>query len=113
MSNCPIKKIKDGSRPNISNSAAKINFIALKAKIDKLDINKLVNIPTCLNFSAWRSKNCLTKSIKPPSASNSLIPALNYISTKPQVKFDGSCFKSHLHIHKHVVNIYIVYVVNL
>ena len=58
-------------------------------------------------------KELSDKSIKPPSASNSLIPALNYISTKPQLKFDGSCFKSHLHIHKQVVNIYIVYFVNL
>ena len=29
--------------------AAKKDFIALKAEVDKLDINKLINIPTSLN----------------------------------------------------------------
>ena len=28
---------------------AKRDFIALKAETDKLEVNKLVNIPTCLN----------------------------------------------------------------
>ena len=28
---------------------AKIDFIAWKAEVDKLDIAKLVNVPTCLN----------------------------------------------------------------
>ena len=32
-----------------SNVAAKKGFIALKAKIDRLDINKLVNVPTIFN----------------------------------------------------------------
>ena len=31
--------------------AAKKDFIALKAEVDKLDINKLVNVPTSLNNS--------------------------------------------------------------
>ena len=29
----------------------KIDFIALKAEVDKLDINKFVNVPTSLNNS--------------------------------------------------------------
>ena len=32
-----------------SDLAAKNDFIALKAEVDKLDINKLVNVPTSLN----------------------------------------------------------------
>ena len=32
-----------------SDLAAKKYFIALKAEVDKVDINKLVNVPTCLN----------------------------------------------------------------
>ena len=32
-----------------SDLAAKIYFIALKAEVDKLDINKLVNVATSLN----------------------------------------------------------------
>ena len=33
---------------------AKKDFIALKAKVEKLDIHKLVNVPTCLNNSKTR-----------------------------------------------------------
>ena len=29
--------------------AAGVDFIALKAEVDKLDINKLINVPTSLN----------------------------------------------------------------
>ena len=32
-----------------SNLAAKKDFIALKAEVDKIDINKVVNVPTNLN----------------------------------------------------------------
>ena len=32
-----------------SDLAAKKDFIALQAEVDKLDINKLVNVPTSLN----------------------------------------------------------------
>ena len=34
---------------NISDLAAKKDSLALKAEVDKLDINKLVNVPTSLN----------------------------------------------------------------
>ena len=33
-----------------SDLAAKKDFIALKAEIDKLDVNKLVNVPTGFNW---------------------------------------------------------------
>ena len=34
---------------NISDLAAKKDFLALKAKVEKLNINKLINVPTSLN----------------------------------------------------------------
>ena len=42
------EELKDATGIETSNLAAKSNFIALKAKVDRLDINKLVNIPTSL-----------------------------------------------------------------
>ena len=40
----------------------------------------------------WKSKGLCDKSIKPSTTSNNnLSPLLNYIGTKMQVKFDGSC----------------------
>ena len=39
---------------NISDLAAKKDSLALKAEVDKLDINKLVNVPTSLNN--WKTK---------------------------------------------------------
>ena len=46
-----LKKLNDAIGVDTSNLAAKSYFIALKAKVDKLDINKLVNvnIPTSLD----------------------------------------------------------------
>ena len=50
MSNSAIKKQLDHARGiDAFDLAAKKDFIALKAKVDKLDINKLVNVPTSLN----------------------------------------------------------------
>ena len=48
------KELKDATGVDTSNLAAKSNFIALKAEVEKLDINKMVNVPTSLN-------NCKTK----------------------------------------------------
>ena len=42
------KELKDGALVDISNLAAKRDFIALKADIDKLDINEFVNVSICL-----------------------------------------------------------------
>ena len=51
---------------NTSDLAAKKDFIVLKAGVDKLDINKLVNIPNSLQnlknkrrwFRCWLIENC-------------------------------------------------------
>ena len=42
-----LKRIKS-TGVNTSDLAAKKGFIDLRAQVDKLDINKLVNIPTSL-----------------------------------------------------------------
>ena len=50
LSNCVTKNELDhATGADNSDLAAKKDFIVLKAKVDKLDINKLVNFPTCLN----------------------------------------------------------------
>ena len=50
MSNYSTKKeLEHATVIDTSDLAAKKNFIALKAEVDKLDINKLVNVPTGLN----------------------------------------------------------------
>ena len=43
------KKLDYTTGVDTSDLAAKIYFIALKAEIDKLDINKMTNVPTSLN----------------------------------------------------------------
>ena len=43
------KELEDAIGIDISNLAAKRDFIALKAELDKLDINKLVSVPNNLN----------------------------------------------------------------
>ena len=50
MSNyAATKELEHAAGIAISDLAAKKDFIALKAEVDKLDINKLVNVPTNLN----------------------------------------------------------------
>ena len=50
MPNFAIKKeLEHATGIDTSNLAAKKYFIALKAEVDKLDINKLTNVPTSLN----------------------------------------------------------------
>ena len=44
-----LKKMKSCYRHCTSDLAAKKDFIALKAEVDKLNINKLANVPTSLN----------------------------------------------------------------
>lgn len=44
-----LKKLNDVSVVDTSNLAATRHFIDLKAEVDMLDINMLVNIPTNLN----------------------------------------------------------------
>ena len=43
------KELNNSTDVDKSNLAAKEDFIALKAEIDKLDTNKLVNVPPGLN----------------------------------------------------------------
>ena len=43
------KELEHATGVDTSNLAAKSNFIALKAEINKLDVKKLVNVPTALN----------------------------------------------------------------
>ena len=43
------KELEDATGIDTSDLAAKKDFIALKAEVDKLDINKLVIVPTSLN----------------------------------------------------------------
>ena len=49
LTNYATKKLKDATGVDTSNLAVKSDFIALKADFVKLDINKLVNVPTSLN----------------------------------------------------------------
>ena len=50
LSNYASKKELDHATGiDTSGLAAKKDFIALKAEVDKLDINKLVNVPTMLD----------------------------------------------------------------
>ena len=43
------KELNDATGVETSDLAAKKDFIVLKAEIDKLGINKFVNVPTSLN----------------------------------------------------------------
>ena len=50
LSNCATKKEVDyATSVDTSDLVAKKGFIALKAEVDKLSINKLINVPTSLN----------------------------------------------------------------
>ena len=44
-----LKEVKHTRDVDTSNLAAKRDFMALKAEVDKLDINKFFNVPICLN----------------------------------------------------------------
>ena len=44
-----LKQLQCATGIDTSDLAAKKDFIALKAEVDKLDINKLKNVPTSLN----------------------------------------------------------------
>ena len=76
----------------------------------------LKNIGNSDHISAWKSKLLSDESIKLPGTYNhSLSPALNYINSKILIKYDGTCLKQDKFkcIHKTVVNIYIVYEIDL
>ena len=66
LSNYTTKKeLEQATGIDTSDLAAKKDFIALKAEVDKLDINKLTNVPTNLNNLKTKVKNYrLEKKIK-------------------------------------------------
>ena len=65
LSNYATKKeLKHAKGVDKSNLAGKSNFIALKAEVDKLDINKLVNIPTSLNNLKTKANNLDARKLK-------------------------------------------------
>ena len=45
-----LKKLDHATGVETSDLAAENDFVALKAEIDKPDINKLTNVPTSLNI---------------------------------------------------------------
>ena len=53
-----VKKLEHATGTDTSNLAAKNDFIVLKAEVDKLDINKLTNVPTSLNNSKTKVFRC-------------------------------------------------------
>ena len=68
------------------------------------------------HISASKFKGFSDESINPPATSDdNLVHLLNYIGTKTRVKFDRSCLKQDkiTYTHDKIVNIYIVYEINL
>ena len=60
----------------------------------------------------WKSKGLSDENITAPSAPNNFLNlSLEYLGTKPRVRFSGSCLKQNAIIYNHgkSVNIYIVY----
>ena len=47
------KELNNAAVADASNLAAKGDSLALKTSVNKLHINKLVNVPTSLNKSSW------------------------------------------------------------
>ena len=66
MSNYATKKeLEHATGVDTSDLAAKKYFIALKAEVDKLDINKLVNVPTSLNNLETKVDDLNVNKLKP------------------------------------------------
>ena len=66
-------------------------------------------------ISSRKCKGLSDKNITAPSATNNFLnPSLEYLGTKPRVRFSGSCLKQNAIIYNHgkSVNIYIVYEIN-
>ena len=62
LSNYATKtNIKNISHVNTSSFALKINLVSLKTEVDKLDINKLVPVPTDLSKLSNAVKNVVVK----------------------------------------------------
>ena len=52
------KELEHATGIDKSDLAAKKDFIALEAEVDKLEINKLTNVPTSLNNSKAKVDDC-------------------------------------------------------
>ena len=66
MSNYATKKeLKHATCVDTSKLAAKRDFIALKAEVDKLDMNKLVNVSTGLNNLKTKENDIDVHKLKP------------------------------------------------
>ena len=66
-------------------------------------------------ISSRKCKGLSDKNITAPSATNNFLnPSLEYLGTKPRVRFSGSCLKQNAITYNHgnSVNIYIVYEIN-
>ena len=58
LSNCATKKeLEHATGIDTSDLDAENDFIALKAEVDKLDINKLTNVPTSFKLKTVPVKN--------------------------------------------------------
>ena len=70
-------------------------------------------------FQRRNLKGCLKKVLNPLISNNSLVSSrlllINFSNNKIWLKFDGNCLKKEkiAYIHEKVVNIYIVYKINL
>ena len=66
-------------------------------------------------FQRRNLKGCLKKVLNPLTSNNSLVSSLNFSNNKIWLKFDGNCLKKEkiAYVHEEVVNIYIVYKINL
>ena len=73
----------------------------------------LKNIVNSNHIPGWKYKGLSDESIKCPAAYRNILES--YVSTKIQIKLDGSCLKQDkiTFTHKQVVNAYIVYEINL
>ena len=82
-------------------------------------LNKYFKVITNANTKyilSWQSKGLSDKSIKPPATSDyKLNSKVNYYGTKTRLEFRGSCLKQDKSTFNHgkIVNIYIVYEINI
>ena len=58
------KELENATGIDTSDLAAKKDFISLKAEVDKLDINKLTNVPTSLNNLKTKVNDLVVRKLK-------------------------------------------------
>ena len=62
-----MKELNNATGVDTSNITAKRDFIALKVEVDKLDINKLVNVPTSADNLKRKEDDLDVDKLKPVS----------------------------------------------